>query len=65
MCNSALADVISDKIGEDWITHLEQLAQLKPLANDERYQLDVMKVKNENKTKLAAYLEEKTGIKVN
>ncbi|XP_059096647.1 glycogen phosphorylase-like isoform X2 [Tigriopus californicus] len=65
LCNPALSDLISDKIGEDWIVHLEQLAQLKQYADDPNFQREVMKVKSDNKQKLAQYLEEQTGVKVN
>lgn len=65
LCNPALSDLISDKIGEDWIIHLEQLAQLKQYADDPNFQREVMKVKSDNKQKLAQYLEQQTGVKVN
>lgn len=65
LCNPGLSDLISDKIGEDWIVHLEQLAKLKPLAKDTNFQRAVMKVKQENKLKLAQLLEKDYGIKVN
>lgn len=45
--------------------HLEQLAQLKPLAKDPNFQRAVMKVKQENKLRLAALLEKDYGVKVN
>jgi len=65
LCNPMLADLISDKIGNDWPTHLEQLAKLKQWADDPKFQDEVMKVKVNNKNKLAAYLKEETGVDVN
>lgn len=65
LCNPGLSDLISDKIGEEWITHLNELAKLKPLAKDPNFQRAVMKVKQENKLKLAQLLEKDYGIKVN
>ncbi|KAJ1519591.1 hypothetical protein ONE63_004866 [Megalurothrips usitatus] len=65
LCNPGLADLIAEKIGEEWTVHLEQLAQLKPLAKDPNFQRAVMKVKQENKLRLAAILEKEYGVKVN
>lgn len=65
MCNPGLSDLISDKIGEDWIVHLDELKKLQKLSKDANFQRAVMKVKQENKLKLAALLEEDYGIKVN
>merc|ERR1712055_303432 len=65
LCNPMLADLISEKIGDEWPVHLEQLAQLKPYAEDPAFQREVMKVKQDNKNKLAAYLKESTGLDIN
>ena len=37
LCNPLLADLISEKIGDDWPVHLDQLDQLKQFAKDPRY----------------------------
>jgi len=55
----------SQKIGEDWIVHLEQLQQLKHFAKDVNFQRAVQKVKQENKLKLAQLLQKNYGVKVN
>jgi len=65
LCNPMLADLISEKIGDDWPVHLDQLAQIKPWAKDPKFQDEVMKVKQNNKNKLAAYLMEETGVDIN
>ncbi|PSN48072.1 Glycogen phosphorylase [Blattella germanica] len=65
LCNPSLADLIAEKIGEDWIVHLEQLEQLKAFAKDPNFQRAVQKVKQENKLKLAQLLEKEYGVKVN
>ena len=57
--------IYSEKIGEDWPSHLDQLTQLKQFAKDARFQDEVMKVKQNNKNKLAEYLKEATGVDVN
>merc|ERR550532_890164 len=53
LCNPALSDLISEKIGDEWPVHLDQLKQLKQFAQDPKFQDDVMKVKQNNKNKLA------------
>jgi len=65
LCNPMLADLISDKIGDEWPVHLDQLSKLKQWAKDLTFQDEVMKVKQNNKNKLAAYLKEQTGVDIN
>ncbi|XP_077537474.1 glycogen phosphorylase-like [Haemaphysalis longicornis] len=65
LCNPSLADLIADKIGEDWIVHLDQLTKLRPLVNDKTFLRDLQKVKQENKMRLCEYLQKTTGLKLN
>merc|ERR1719411_765697 len=65
LCNPALSDLISDKIGDTWPVHLDQLANLREYAEDAKFQRQFMEVKSQNKRKLAAYLTEKTGVQIN
>lgn len=57
LCNPGLSDLISEKIGEEWPVHLDQLTQLKKWSKDKNFQRSVAQVKQENKLKLAAILE--------
>jgi len=61
-CNPGLATLISDRIGSDWITNLDLLEKLKPLADDSAFQAQWRTVKQANKIRLAADIESKTGI---
>ena len=45
LCNPDLSDVIASKIGENWITNLSQLSQLRNFVNDEQFIRDVQRVK--------------------
>ncbi|BES94870.1 Glycogen phosphorylase [Nesidiocoris tenuis] len=65
LCNPSLADLITDKLGDEWPSHLDQLAKLKPLAKDKMFQNEVMKIKQENKMRLAAQLENDYGVEIN
>jgi len=64
MCNPNLAELIVEKIGETWITKLEQLRDFAAFANDKNVLLALQKVKCENKMKLADIIEKDYGIKV-
>lgn len=65
MCNPGLADIISDKIGEEWPVHLDQLTKLKPLINDANFVRAIQTVKSENKMRLADIIQKENGIKIN
>jgi len=65
LCNPMLADVISEKIGDDWPVHLDQLTKLKQWAEDSKFQREIMQVKQDNKNKLTSLLKESTGIDIN
>jgi starch phosphorylase len=65
LCNPLLADVISDKIGDEWPIYLDQLVKLREFADDEAFQREVMKVKQDNKNKLSELLRTMTGVDIN
>lgn len=65
LCNPGLSDVIADKIGEGWVTDLKELEKLKKSANDETFLRTIIKVKQENKMKLAEYIKQQFNITVN
>ncbi|XP_062262356.1 glycogen phosphorylase, muscle form-like [Platichthys flesus] len=65
MCNPGLAEVIAERIGEDFIRDLDQLQSLRQYVNDEAFIRDVAKVKQENKLKFAVHLEEHYKVKIN
>ncbi len=64
LANPRLADLISSKIGEGWLTDLEQLKELEKYADQVRFRRAWRKVKQQNKEDLAAYILEHTGIQV-
>ncbi|MDP2879812.1 MAG: glycogen/starch/alpha-glucan phosphorylase, partial [Sulfuricella sp.] len=49
----------------DWVTHLDQLSQLKKFAADKAFQEQFRRVKQANKKALAKIIEKKLGIQVN
>ncbi|XP_037072786.1 glycogen phosphorylase-like [Pollicipes pollicipes] len=65
LCNPGLADAIAEKIGENWITHLDELTKLKPLVDDANFLRTVQKVKQENKMRVAQMLTKQYEVEVN
>uniref|UniRef100_A0A672ZFP2 Alpha-1,4 glucan phosphorylase n=1 Tax=Sphaeramia orbicularis TaxID=375764 RepID=A0A672ZFP2_9TELE len=65
MCNPGLAEVIAERIGEDYIRDLDQLQSLRNFVNDDAFIRDIAKVKQENKLKFAVHLEEHYKVKIN
>ncbi|XP_030069867.1 glycogen phosphorylase, liver form [Microcaecilia unicolor] len=65
LCNPGLAELIAEKIGEEYVKDLSQLVKLKKFVNDDVFIRDVSKVKEENKRKFAQYLEDEYKVKIN
>jgi glycogen phosphorylase len=63
--NPRLANSIAESIGDRWITHLEDLQQLVPLADDPSFQSRWRAVKQANKQALANELYRDRGINLN
>ncbi|HKT49385.1 MAG TPA: glycogen/starch/alpha-glucan phosphorylase [Candidatus Angelobacter sp.] len=61
LANPALSHTIIDAIGDGWITDLDQLNQLKPLANDKAFRDAVRKAKHTAKTEFATWLKQTSG----
>ncbi|MCI8578938.1 MAG: glycogen/starch/alpha-glucan phosphorylase [Lachnospiraceae bacterium] len=62
--NPLLADWVTDKIGDEWITDLPAISKLKLYADDEKAQHEFMNIKYQNKLRLARYIKEHNGIEV-
>ncbi len=62
--NPLLADWITGKIGDDWITDLSHLSRLKIYVDDEKCQREFMQIKYQNKLRLAKYIKENNGVEV-
>jgi len=62
--NRGLSGLISSKIGDGWITDLDQLNRLRQYADDTAFQQLWGEVKQANKRHLAEYIFKETGIQV-
>lgn len=62
--NPLLAQWITDKIGDDWITNLSHLEKLMIYTEDAKALNEIQNIKYQNKVRLAAYIKEHNGIEV-
>ncbi|MGB3202449.1 MAG: glycogen/starch/alpha-glucan phosphorylase, partial [Nodosilinea sp.] len=64
-CNPRLAQLISETIGDRWITHLEDLKQLEAHVDNAEFRHAWQAIKQENKWSLARYINDTLGLEVN
>lgn len=62
LCNSELSALITEKIGEDWITDLSELSKLKQFVNQPDTIKRFMEIKKQKKIQLCDYIAEKEGV---
>jgi len=60
--NPALANKITEAIGDGWITDFSQIKGLKKFADDKAFVEDFAKIKRDNKIKAANFLKHDTGL---
>jgi len=59
--NTFLSELITSKIGKNWITNLDELKKLEPLAKDKKFVQKFADIKKINKERLAFKIFESTG----
>ncbi|MBQ7587168.1 MAG: glycogen/starch/alpha-glucan phosphorylase [Lachnospiraceae bacterium] len=62
--NPLLADWVTGRVGDDWITNLPKINKIKVFADDPKAQQEFMNIKYQNKVRLARYILENNGIEV-
>ncbi len=62
--NPGLAELITSKVGELWITDLYELQKLKPLTADPAFLADWQQVKRANKKRLAEYIFQHNSVEI-
>jgi starch phosphorylase len=63
-CNPGLSTLITDNIGEQWVTDLEHLEKLRPLAEDAAFRESWHAVKQANKIRIAALVQQICGVEL-
>jgi starch phosphorylase len=61
LCNPALSSTITQAIGDGWISDLDQLCLLRPLAGDGNLRDAFIKAKRQAKTEFANWLQSTSG----
>jgi starch phosphorylase len=61
LANPALASTISNAIGSGWVTDLNQLSKLKPMAQDKGFRDSFRRAKREAKSQFANWLRSASG----
>ncbi len=59
--NPQLASLITEAIGDDWITNLDRLRKLEPLAPDAAFQEKFLAAKQSNKQRLVKWIRRTMG----
>ncbi|MFC6441006.1 glycogen/starch/alpha-glucan phosphorylase [Bowmanella sp. JS7-9] len=62
MCNPGLSELITQKIGDQWVTDLPQLSQLRQFADDVAFVKQWAAIKRQNKARLARLIKRETGV---
>jgi starch phosphorylase len=65
LSNPMLAELITNTIGDRWISQLREIKQLESFANDPNLIKKWQHVKYENKRDLAGVIHDRTGISIN
>jgi glycogen phosphorylase len=58
-CNPQLAKVITEKIGDEWITNFSKISEFAQFSEDPATQNQLLEIKQENKQNLISFLKEK------
>jgi len=61
-CNRPLAGLITEVVGDGWVTDLSRLEGLAPLADDPEFRDRWRRARRENKERLARVVEERCGV---
>ncbi len=62
--NPALSAIITEAIGDGWIRDFEKIQELEQFAEDREFQEEFVKIKKENKIRLAKFLKNNYGIDI-
>src|SRR5262249_21770050 len=64
LANPALAAIITEAIGDRWITDLDELARLRPLAADGGFRSAIRQAKRDAKLRFVDWLKSTAGLTV-
>jgi glycogen phosphorylase len=64
LCNPRLSGLIGERLGEGWVTDLDALKGLAPIADDPEFRHSWRQVKHANKRDLAQLIAHETGVSI-
>ncbi|MBP3435908.1 MAG: glycogen/starch/alpha-glucan phosphorylase [Clostridia bacterium] len=64
LANPELAQLITDTIGNRWLTELDALTALEPYGDDPAFLNKLLDIRGRNKQRLAAYIREREGVEL-
>ena len=64
LADPELSAFITKHVGDNWVTHLEELKKLEKLVNDDEALKEVNDIQFKKKQRLASYIEDVLGLKV-
>ncbi|MCR5016741.1 MAG: glycogen/starch/alpha-glucan phosphorylase [Ruminococcus sp.] len=64
LCNTELSQLITDKIGDGWLTDLSQLRELSKYADDSAVLDSFIGIKQTKKQQLADFIKEREGVSI-
>lgn len=65
LCNPRLTRLITSKIGETWLTNLDELKQLEPFVEDAQFRQEWRQIKQAVKQDLADRVQQRQGLTIN
>ncbi len=65
LANPILSDMITERIGDGWLTNLEELRALEEFVDEPEFRAAWRDMKKANKAQLAKYIAERCGLSVN
>ncbi len=64
LCNPPLAELLTEAVGDSWVTDLAQLRKIVPLAGDSGFREQFRKATREGKVRFADWLKAAHGVEV-
>jgi starch phosphorylase len=64
-CNHRLANLITSRIGAEWLTNLDSLRELEPSSTDPSFQEGWAIIKRNNKVKFSNWIQHQYGLSLN
>lgn len=64
VANPGQSELITGRIGDDWVCNLDHLRNLEPLAGDAGFREEWRAVKRQNKERLASHIRKQTGLRI-